>query len=129
MSGLASLPLPAVAATAHARQGIVAAMAHGFNRWAWSQATFKIDGQNWTADIDALAVRRGAGKFARIDRTNVKFPPTDYERMGTAYAAACGTVVRVEITRATGALRISLAASKAQSSAETVVLRNLSSGN
>ena len=84
-------------------------MAHGFSRWAWSQATFAIGGQTWTADIDALALRQGAGKFVRLDRTSVKFPPTDNNRIGTAFTALCGTLVRVEIERATGALRIAKA--------------------
>jgi CO/xanthine dehydrogenase Mo-binding subunit len=106
MSGLAPLPLPAVAATAHARQGIVAAMAHGFNRWAWSQATFSIDEEPWTADLDALAVRRAGGEFICLDRSYVKFPPTDFNRIGASYSSVCGTAVRVEIERATGALRI-----------------------
>jgi CO/xanthine dehydrogenase Mo-binding subunit len=109
MPGLAPLPLPAVAARAHARKGVTGAMAHGFNRWAWSQATFVVAGQAWTADIDALAVRRGAGKFVRIDRSNVKFPPTDFNRIGTSYTSMCGTVVRIEIDRGTGALRIAKA--------------------
>jgi CO/xanthine dehydrogenase Mo-binding subunit len=84
-------------------------MAHGFNRWAWSQATFAVSGQAWTADIDALAVRRGAGKFVRIDRSNVKFPPTDFNRIGQSYTSECGHVMRIEIDRATGALRIAKA--------------------
>ena len=42
MPGLAPLSLPAVAAKAHARNGVTGAMAHGFNRWAWSQATFAV---------------------------------------------------------------------------------------
>ncbi len=109
MPGLAPLARPAVAAKAHARNGVTGAMAHGFNRWAWSQATFMVAGQAWTADIDALAVRRGAGKFVRIDRTNVKFPPTDFNRIGTTYTSLCGTVVRVEIERSTGALRVARA--------------------
>ena len=104
--GLTPLPLPQIAARTHTRNGVTGAMAHGFNRWAWSQATFAIDGQNWTADIDALALRRGVGKFVRLDRTNVKFPPTDYSRSGPTYTAQCGTLVRIEIDRATGALRI-----------------------
>ena len=106
MSGLAPLPLSAVAAKAHARQGTVAAMAHGFNRWSWSEATFGIDGEPWTADIDALAVRRGGEEYARLDRSDVKFPRTDFNRIGTAYTSLCGTAVRIEIERATGALRI-----------------------
>ena len=110
MSGLAPLPLSAVAAKAHARQGTVAAMAHGFNRWSWSEATFGIDGEPWTADIDALAVRRGGEEYARLDRSDVKFPRTDFNRIGTAYTSLCGTAVRIEIERATAsALRIAKA--------------------
>ena len=57
-------------------------------------------GQEWTADIDALAVRRGAGKFVPVNRSNVKFPPTNLNRSGPTYTALCGTVVRIEIDRA-----------------------------
>jgi CO/xanthine dehydrogenase Mo-binding subunit len=109
MPGLAALPLPAIAAKAHARNGVTGAMAHGFNRWAWAQATFTVAGQAWTADIDALAVRRGRGKFVRIDRSNVKFPPTDFNRIGTSYTSMCGHAMRIEIDRGTGALRIAKA--------------------
>ena len=66
-------------------------------------------GKPWTADIDALAVRTGAGRFERLARTSVKFPPTDNNRIGTAFTSLCGTVVRIEIERATGALRIAKA--------------------
>jgi CO/xanthine dehydrogenase Mo-binding subunit len=109
MPGRAPLTLKAVAAKAHAQNGVTAAMAHGFNRWAWSQATFAVDGQAWTADIDALAVRRGDGAFVRVDRSAVKFPPTIFNQSGPTYASSCGTVVRIEIDRATGALRIAKA--------------------
>jgi CO/xanthine dehydrogenase Mo-binding subunit len=105
----APLPLAKVAAKAHTQNGVTGAMAHGFNRWAWAQATFSVAGQAWTADIDALAVRRGGGKFVRIDRSNVKFPPTDFNRIGTSYTSMCGTLVRIEIERSTGALRIAKA--------------------
>ena len=109
MPELAPLALPAVAAKAHARNGVTGAMAHGFNRWAWSEATFALAGQAWTADIDALAVRRGSGKYVRIDRSNVKFPPTDFNRIGQSYTSQCGTVVRIGIDRATGEVRIAKA--------------------
>jgi CO/xanthine dehydrogenase Mo-binding subunit len=109
MPGLTPLPLQAIAAKAHARSGVTGAMAHGFNRWAWSRATFAVGGLRWTADIDALAVRRGAGKFVRIDRSNVKFPPASLNQSGPTYTALCGTLVRIEIDRTTGALRIAKA--------------------
>jgi CO/xanthine dehydrogenase Mo-binding subunit len=109
MPGLTPLPLQAVAAKAHARNGVTGAMAHSFSRWAWSRATFAVGGQPWTADMDALAVRRGTGKFVRIDRSNVKFPPASLNQSGPTYTTGCGTLVRIEIDRATGALRIAKA--------------------
>jgi Molybdopterin-binding domain of aldehyde dehydrogenase. len=109
MPGLAPLALPVVAAKAHARNGVTGAMTHCFNRWAWAQATFPLNGQTWTADIDALAVCSGGGKFACLDRSNVKYPPTDLNKSGPTHAATCGALVRVEIERATGALRIAKA--------------------
>jgi CO/xanthine dehydrogenase Mo-binding subunit len=54
-------------------------------------------------------VRYGGGKFTRLDRIDVKFPPTDFNRIGAAFTSVCGTIVRVEIERATGALRIAQA--------------------
>ena len=107
--GLAPLSLAVIAAKAHARNFVTGAMTHAFSRWGWSRATFPIAGQTWTADIDALAVRRGGGKYARLGRTGVKFPPTDNNRFGTVYTAMCATLVRVEIARATGVLRIARA--------------------
>jgi CO/xanthine dehydrogenase Mo-binding subunit len=109
MPGLMPLPLPALAATAHARKFVTGAVTHGFSRWAWSRARFPVSGEQWTGEIDALAVRRGGGKFERIHRVSVKFPPTDNNRIGTVYTSMCGTLVRVEIERTTGALRIAKA--------------------
>src|SRR5262249_20435251 len=82
------------------------AMVHGFSRWAWSRATFSVGGRPFTADIDALALRAGGGNFVRLDRSDVKFPPTVHNRFGTTYSSVCGTVVRVEIKRDSGAVRV-----------------------
>jgi CO/xanthine dehydrogenase Mo-binding subunit len=109
LPGLAPLPLPALAATAHARNLVTGAVAHSFSRWAWSLARFPLFGEQYRAEIDALALRRGNGKFERINRVSVKFPPTDNNRIGTSYTSMCGTLVRIEIERATGALRIAKA--------------------
>src|SRR5262249_28335291 len=50
-----------------------------------------------------------AGKFVRINRANVKFPPASLNQSGPTYTTQCGTLVRIEIDRATGALRIAKA--------------------
>jgi CO/xanthine dehydrogenase Mo-binding subunit len=109
MPGLTPLALPALAATAHARNFVTGAVTHSFSRWAWSRARFRFGGEQYRAEIDALAVRKGSGKFQRLDRVSVKFPPTDNNRIGTVYTSMCGTLVRVEIERATGALRLAKA--------------------
>ncbi|HEY4857670.1 MAG TPA: molybdopterin cofactor-binding domain-containing protein [Xanthobacteraceae bacterium] len=109
MPGLAPLSLPSIAAKAHARNDVTGAMTHAFSRWGWSRANFPIAGQTWSADIDALAVRKGGGKYSRLDRSSVKFPPTDNNRFGTVYGAMCATLVRVEIEPTTGVLRIAKA--------------------
>ncbi|WP_310196865.1 molybdopterin cofactor-binding domain-containing protein [Ancylobacter sp. 3268] len=108
-SGLPPLSLKALAAKAHQQGGVTGAMTHAFSRWAWSEATFALPGGDWSADIDALAVRRGSGAFQVLDRKAVAFPPTDYNRIGTSFASMCGTTLRVEIERATGKLTIAKA--------------------
>ena len=75
----------------------------------WSRARFLLDGEQYRAEIDALAVRKGTGKFARIDRVSVRFPPAVNNQSGNTYTSMCGTLVRVEIERASGALRIAKA--------------------
>jgi CO/xanthine dehydrogenase Mo-binding subunit len=106
MPALAPLPVRLIAAKAHARHDVTGAMAHAFSRWGWSRASFPIAGQTWSADIDALAVRKGGGRYACLNRSSVKFPPTANNRSGPVYTGACATLVRVEIARETGFLRI-----------------------
>jgi CO/xanthine dehydrogenase Mo-binding subunit len=108
-AALPPLPLKMLAETAHTRGLVTGAVAHGFSRWEWSRARFQLGGAPYSAEIDALAIRRGNGPYQRLDRQSVKFPPTDNNRIGTSYTSMCGTAVRVEIEKATGMLRIAKA--------------------
>ena len=74
MPGLMPLPLPALAATAHARHLVTGAVTHSFSRWAWSRARFPLGGEQFTAEIDALAMRKGGGKFARRQTRQRQIP-------------------------------------------------------
>jgi CO/xanthine dehydrogenase Mo-binding subunit len=109
MPGQMPLALPALTATAHARHFVTGAVAHSFSRWAWSRARFPVGGEQFTAEIDALALRQGGGKFDRVNRASVKFPPTHNNQSGNTYTSMCGTLVRIEIERTSGALRIAKA--------------------
>ena len=63
----------------------------------WSNASFTVAGETWTADIDALAVRTGTGtakagsaassadRFVRLNRTRITIPPAVNQRFGSAY--------------------------------------------
>ena len=116
--GMEPLPLPRLAAKAHELGLVTAAMVHGYNRWSWAQATFDLPDGRYEGAIDALAVRYGSGASAarkalmttggyqRFDRVAVTFPPTLYERIGVGYTSASGSVVAVEIDKATGAVAI-----------------------
>ena len=52
---------------------------------------------------------RATANSRALDRVSVRFPPTDNNQSGNTYTSMCGTLVRVEIERATGALRIAKA--------------------
>jgi CO/xanthine dehydrogenase Mo-binding subunit len=117
-AGMAPLTLRQLAAKAHEMGVVVAAMVHGYNRWAWAEAAFDLPGGRFSGAIDALAVRYGndasaarkaamnINGYQRFDRVSVSFPPTLYERIGVGYASACGSVVEVEVDRASGAVSI-----------------------
>jgi CO/xanthine dehydrogenase Mo-binding subunit len=109
MPGLMPLALPVLAATAHARNFVTGAVTHSFSRWGWSRARFQFRTDQWSSEIDALAVRKGQGKFELLNRISVKLPPTNNTRFATVYTSMCGTLVRVAIERATGVLRIAKA--------------------
>ena len=116
--GIEPLSVPRLAAKAHEMGLVTAAMVHGYNRWAWTTATFDLPDGRYEGAIDALAVRYGDGAsperkalmktdgFHLLDRVSVDFPPTLFERIGVNYTSACGTVVAIEIDRATGKVAI-----------------------
>lgn len=115
---LPPLTLPDLAGRAHAMGLITAAMVHSYNRWAWATAVFDLPDGRYEGAIDALAVKYGTGAaserkammtidgFHRLDRTSVSFPPVALERIDVGYAGAAGTIVAVEIDKASGAVAI-----------------------
>lgn len=117
-SGMQPLPLPRLAAKAHELGLVTAAMVHGYNRWSWATAAFELPDGRYEGAIDALAVRYGAGAppartalmtangFQLLDRISVAFPPTLYERIGVGYAASSGSIVAIEVDKASGTVTI-----------------------
>jgi CO/xanthine dehydrogenase Mo-binding subunit len=109
LAGLAPLPLPALAATAHARNFVTGRCgAQLLSLGMVARPLFALWRTVPRRDRCAGAAQ-GQRQIRRINRVSVKFPPTDNNRIGTSYTSMCGTLVRIEIERATGALRIAKA--------------------
>jgi len=105
-AGMEPLTLEQLASRAH-RDGLVTgAMVHGFNRWSWTTATFPIRGESETLAIDALAIQQGGEDWTLIDRTEVNFPSTEFEKVGVNYYAACGAVVGLGVDKVSGEVRV-----------------------
>jgi len=57
--GMQPLSLPELARQAHDMGLVVGAVAHGFNRWEWARADFRINGQTEQLPLDGLALAFG----------------------------------------------------------------------
>ena len=81
-----------------------------FSRWAWSRATFPIGGQHMDGRYRCAGRAQGRRQIrAHRSLATSNFRPPSNNRFGTVYTSLCGTLVRIEIERATGALRIAKA--------------------
>ena len=109
VAGLAAAAAGGARREAHARNGVTGAMAHGFSRWAWSSATLRhrrrrLDGRDRCA--------RGAPRRRRLRRARPSRRQVPADRLQPdrhLLSRPCGTLVRVEIERATGDVRIAKA--------------------
>ncbi len=63
-NGMQPLSLAQLARKAHDMGLVVGAVVHGFNRWQWTEADFKLGGQQERIPLDGLAVCFGAGASA-----------------------------------------------------------------
>ena len=108
LPGLAPLALPALAAT---RMPVVSLRRDGPRFFAlgmvgarfldWRRFNTPPTSMRWPA--------AGRGQIRTSKRISVAFPPTTTTGSAHTYTSMCGTLVRVEIERATGALRIAKA--------------------
>lgn len=102
-------PLDRVLLAAEAyRLGVTTgATAHALYQGRWVTADWKIGETTYPQwPIDALAVRSGAGAYARIVRQNVVPPPVAAAYYGRSLYAPSGTLAAIEIERRTGVVRL-----------------------
>lgn len=115
---LEPLPLARLAASAHALGLVTGVTVHSFNRWAWAEAEFDLEGETLRAPIDALSLRWGdgataerkarmtAGGYAFQPRTRVSYPPVQRNNAGVVYYAPLATLVELSVNSGTGAVTL-----------------------
>ena len=90
-TGMQALGLPELAAKAHEMGLVVGAVVHGFNRWQWSEADFRINGKLQRLPLDGLALCFGKGTAATTaggTSMNAATGQTDSAASSTEVAAA-----------------------------------------
>ncbi|OSP53903.1 xanthine dehydrogenase family protein molybdopterin-binding subunit [Pseudoruegeria sp. SK021] len=132
------LSLERLAKRAHADGRIIGVCIHTFNRWAWAEADFEVDGQSFRAPIDALSVKWGTGAtavrkaqmtdggYAFQPRKQVDYPPVQRNNAGTVYYAPCATLVELGV--ATGSGKVTILSHKTWLECGTQIVPELVSG-
>ncbi|ETX30359.1 xanthine dehydrogenase family protein molybdopterin-binding subunit [Roseivivax isoporae] len=112
--GLEPLSLERLADRAHRRGEITGVTIHTFNRWAWTEAEFDVDGARLRAPIDALSVQWGRGAsqarrarmtdagYAFVPRTSVSYPPVQRNNAAVVYYAPNAALVELSVNGGTG---------------------------
>jgi CO/xanthine dehydrogenase Mo-binding subunit len=95
-----------LARKAHDLGLVTGALVHGFYRTRWVRATFPVDGQSYSAEIDGLALRHGSGEFRAVARNMVDFPPFRTQMAGANRYTPYGVVLAVEVARDTGEVKV-----------------------
>lgn len=132
------LSLERLAERAYADGNIVGVCVHTFNRWAWAEADFVVDGQEVHAPIDALAVkwskeatpaklaRMTDGGYAFQPRVKAYYPPVQRNNAGTVYYAPCASMVELGV--ATGSGKVTILSHKTWLECGTQIVPELVSG-
>jgi len=106
-NGMQPLPLDALAARAHEKGYVTAAVGHTFNRWQWAQADFAVGGQTVRRPLDGLAVRHGKGPgYDIIRRANVFYPPAQRNNAGVTYYSANAALVELAVHLSSGKVEL-----------------------
>ena len=116
--GYPPLSIEVLAERVHDMGLVTGAMVHAFNRWAWTEASFDILGQEVNLEVDALAVQYGDGAseqlkaamnskgYHLLDRTSIRYPETALNNAMVTYYAPCAAMVEVAVNEGNGEVEI-----------------------
>ncbi|WP_028629668.1 xanthine dehydrogenase family protein molybdopterin-binding subunit [Metapseudomonas resinovorans] len=117
-NGLPPIPFEVLAHKAHELGLVTGVSVHGFNRWAWAEGEFDIDGKRDTFPLDAVAAKYGDGAakekkakmtshgYHLLDRTAISYPPTQLNNAMVTYYSPVATLVEVKVNKGSGEARV-----------------------
>ena len=111
------LPLARLAQEAHARGLVTGAVVHGFNRWQWAEADFKLASGSVRLPVDGLSLRYGDGAstqkaattpngYQLLARQAVFFPPTRNNNAMVGYNTAVATLAEIAVDATNGKVAV-----------------------
>jgi CO/xanthine dehydrogenase Mo-binding subunit len=95
-----------LASKAYEINSITGVMVHAFYRTRWAKASFKINNQVYTSEIDALSIRTGTGDYVAIPRFYVDFPSTSLIDMNANRISCYAFIATVKVSKSTGEIKI-----------------------
>ena len=117
-AGYPPLTIAEISDHLHEHGMVCSAMVHAFNRWAWTESDFNINGETTRRPIDGLAIQYGEGAskaqhqlmaktgFHLLDRSNVRYPDTALNNAMVTYYAPCATMAEVAVTKGSGEVEL-----------------------
>jgi CO/xanthine dehydrogenase Mo-binding subunit len=88
---------------------------HGFNRWQWAEADFKLASGSVRLPVDGLSLRYGSGTskagatpngYQLFSRKTVYFPPTRNNNAMVGYNTAVATLAEIAVDAASGKVAV-----------------------
>ncbi|GAB2877507.1 xanthine dehydrogenase family protein molybdopterin-binding subunit [Pseudoduganella ginsengisoli] len=118
-NGLEALPYETIVKKAHELGLVTGAIVHAFNRWAWTEADWEVNGANTRLPVDGLSVRYGDGASASkkaqastkggyhvLNRKKVYIPPVQRNGAMVTYYSAVGTLVELAVHEGSGKVEL-----------------------
>ncbi|MBS7825043.1 xanthine dehydrogenase family protein molybdopterin-binding subunit [Wohlfahrtiimonas chitiniclastica] len=101
--GLEPLSLQRIAKRIYEMNGLTGVVAHGYNRWQWAEAEFKIHKNKHAFALDGLSLKWGQNNHYEVNkRLNVKYPAIQRNNAAVTNYTAIAIAVELSIDTANG---------------------------
>ncbi len=105
--GLQPLTLQQLAKRLYELNGLVGVVAHGYNRWQWATADFKIKDEVVTVPLDGLSLKWANNAQYEINkRLKVNYPAVQRNNAAVTNYTAVAAAVELAIDRASGEIEV-----------------------